>query len=121
MDDYSLYQAIMNKKPPEQLLDLPEWGVQILCKALPAAHRVRIQLEALDQEKQIYDYSEHFYDAACHGCYNPETGNLIFKPEQESLFMTSGDIDGTPIEQLGLTVLSLSKLIKVKGEAAKNA
>jgi hypothetical protein len=121
MDDYSLYQSILNKKPPEKLLDVPEWETQILCKALPAAYRVRLQLEALDQEKQIYDYSTHFYEIVCHGCYNPETGKLIFKPEQESLFMESGDIDGTPIEALALTVLRLSKLIKVKGEAAKNA
>ena len=119
MDDYSLYQAILNKKPPEQLVDLPEWGVQILCKALPAAHRVRIQLAALDQVTQIIDYSKHFYEVVCHGCYNPETGSPVFKPEQEKLFMESGDINGTPIESLALTVLRLSKLIK-NGEDTKN-
>lgn len=119
MDDYSLSQAIMNKKPPEKLLDIPEWGVQILCKALPGAYRVRLQLEALNRETQIIDYSEHFYRIACHGCYNPESGNLVFKAEQENLFMVSGDIDGTPIETLALTVLRLSKLIK--GEETKNA
>jgi hypothetical protein len=119
MDDYSLYQAIFNKKPPEKLLDVPEWGVQILCKALPAAHRVRIQLEALDREANIYDFSKHFYQIACYGCTNPETGNPIFKPEQEALFMESGDIDSVPIEQLALTVLRLSKLIA--GGEPKNA
>lgn len=120
MDDYSLIQAIMNKKPPEKLLDIPEWGVQILCKALPATHRVRIQLEALNQETKIFDYSKHFYEIACHGCYNPETGNPVFKPEQEKLFMESGDIDSVPIETLALTVLRLSKLIKSGEETEKN-
>lgn len=116
MDDYSLYQAILNKKPPEQLVDIPEWGVQILCKALPAAHRIRLQIVSLDQTSQMYDYSKHFFQIVCYGCYNPETGKSIFKPEQESLFMESGDIDGTPLEVLALTVLRLSKLIKGPNE-----
>ena len=119
MDDYSLYQAILNKKPPEQLLDIPEWGVQILCKALPAAHRVRLQIVALDKATQTINYSKHFYEIVCHGCRNPETGQPIFKPEQESLFMESGDIDSVPIEKLALTVLRLSRLIS--GEDVKNA
>jgi hypothetical protein len=119
MDDYSLYQAILNKKPPEQVVDVPEWGVQILCKALPAARRVSLQLKCLNQETNKIDYFQHFYEVVCHGCRNPETGNLIFKPEQESLYMESGDIDGTPIERLALKVLRLSKLID--GDDTKNA
>ena len=119
MDDYNLYQTILNKKPPEKLLDIPEWGVEILCKALPATHRVKIQLKATDKEKGTVDYSNHFYEIVCHGCRNPETGNPIFKPEQEKLYMESGDIDGNPITLLAISVLRLSKLIG--GEDEKNA
>lgn len=125
MDDYSLFQAIMNSKPPEKLLTIPEWKTDILCKALPAMPKVRIQLKALDREANIYDYSEHFFEIVCHGCFNPDTGNPAFKLEQEKLIMESGKIDGSPIVPLAMTVLRLSNLIeegeKAKGEETKNA
>lgn len=120
MDDYSLSQAIMNSKPPEKLVDVPEWKTAILCKALPAAPKVRIQLKALDRTTNTYNYSEHFYEIACSGCFNADTGNPVFKPEQEKLIMESGKIDSSPVVPLAMTVLTLSNLIN-KGEETKNA
>lgn len=120
MDDYSLSQAIMNSKPPEKVVDVPEWNTKILCKALPAAPKVRIQLKALDRAANTYNYSEHFFEIVCHGCFNPDTGNSAFKPEQEKLIMESGKIDSSPVVPLAMTVLTLSNLIG-EGEKTKNA
>ncbi len=126
MDDYSFYQAIMNTKPPEELVDVPEWGksaerpngMQVLCKALPAGPSVALQIKAHNAETKTNNYSEHFYEIVCAGCFNPETGSPAFKPEQEKLFMESGRVNGAPIQRLAMTVLTLSNLI---GDTQKNA
>lgn len=115
-DDRELRAHIFSKKPAEQLVEVPEWDVKVLCRSLPPADQSAIKKVATNKETNMIDYADHFSLVAMAGCYNPKTGGKFFRKEDlEWLEHTS---DGAIINILALTILRLSKMLfKSSGES----
>lgn len=116
-DDSALLKHIMSKKPAEKLVEVPEWEVEVLCKALGAEARVDVQIKSSDEETRRYDYRKQFGLIAMYGCYNPITGKRIFR--ESHLAALSREQDGEAIERLAITILRLSRMLSDDTEQVK--
>jgi hypothetical protein len=129
-DDSAFLQHILSKKPAEKLVDVPEWGVRVLCRALTAEHRIEIETRAYDAKARTSNYVGVSYLIVMYGCYNPPTGNPVFygaddseavrkQKENQMKITLMREQDGGAIERLALTILRLSRMIVTDVENAK--
>jgi hypothetical protein len=116
-NDNELLEHILSRKPAEKLVDIPEWEVEILCRALNARNRLEVEAKAYDTTEKTSDLKRSFYLVVMYGCYNPSTGNLFFKQQHEKALMEQQD--GGPVEQLALAILRLSRMLPGDAENAK--
>jgi hypothetical protein len=117
-DDLAFINHIFNQEPAEKLVDLPEWKVKVLCRALPAEDRLRIQAEAYDKESKTTDYRRAFYLVLMAGCFNPKTGHKVFRESHKAKIM-SDPRNGAPAEKLFVTILQLSSMLSTDAERAR--
>ena len=116
-DDSAFLRHILSKKPPEKLVDVEEWDVQILCRALPAETRIECSMQAYDEQTKRTDYRKCFHLVVAAGCYNPTTGHRFFTASHKDALMRQ--LDGVIIERLALTILRLSRMLADDTEQAK--
>ena len=116
-DDLAFVQHIISQKPAEKVVDVPEWNIRVLCRALGAEARLEIEAEAYDRETNTYDFKPVFYQIVMGGCCNPKTGKPAFKKEHRTALMR--EQDGRPVGILATEILTLSKMINPAIEIAK--
>lgn len=116
-DDMAFLKHITSKKPAEELIDVPEWSVQILCKALTAESRIEIQIAGYDDKQKRTDYRRVFHMIVMAGCYNPTTGHRIFTASHKDVIMR--ELDGAVVERLALAILRLSGMLASDAERTK--
>lgn len=115
-DDNALLQHILSKKPAEELVEVPEWGAKVLCRALYASERIEVDALAFNRETNLYYYGKVSHLIVLYGCCNPVTRNRIFKEEHKEALATQ---DGGAIARLAMTILRLSHMLKSDAENAK--
>lgn len=116
-DDQAFLKHIISKKPAEDLVEVPEWGVKILCRAMNAETRIKIQMAAFDEKSKRTDYRNVFAQIIMAACYNPTTGRKIFTESHKDTLMKQ--LDGGAIERLALAVLRLSGMLGSTTEQAR--
>jgi hypothetical protein len=116
-DDQAFLQHILSKKPPEKLVEVPEWNAKILCRALNAEVRLDVQMTAYDEKSKRTDFRKAFHLIVLNGVYNPTTGNRIFSEAHKNALMR--EQDGGAVEMLALTILRLSRMLPDDSEIAK--
>lgn len=114
--DDAFLQHILSKKPAEELVEVPEWNVKILCRALGAKDRFEIQAMSSNEETKRYDYLPHLHLVVIAGCYNPVTGGKAFNDSHKDVLRQA---DGEVIARLALTILRLSHMLGNDVEQAK--
>lgn len=114
-DDNAFLQHILAQKPLEELVKIPEWHVEVLCRSLNAEDRITIQLSAYDEKTKRTDFRKVFYAIVVAGCFNPTTGNRAFTDKHKETLMQHGGA----IERLAMTILRLSGMLA--GGEAQNA
>ena len=84
----------------EEVVDVPEWDVKILLRAMNGQQQVRYA-ETVRGDNKGFMYADILMVTA----YDPETDELIFDPaDREALSLKSGGV----LNRLGLKVLTLS-------------
>lgn len=116
-DDSAFLQHILSKKPAERLVEVPEWGVKVLCRALNAETRINVQMLAYDEKTKRTDFRNVFHLIVMGGCYNPATGNRVFQERHKEALMKQQD--GGAVERLALTILQLSGMLAGDAERTK--
>ncbi|SRR6266568_6249745 len=116
-DDQAFLKYILDKKPAEELVEIPEWNVKILCRALNAETRIEIQLTAYDEKTKRTDYRRVFHMIVMAGCYNPATGHKVFRESHKDILMR--EHDGAAIERLALAILRLSGMLNSDTERTR--
>lgn len=114
-DNAALLRHVLSKEPTEELVDVPEWGVRILCKMLDARGRLAVEQKAWDNSTKTSDYRRALDLAVVYGCYNPKTDKLCFKEEHAPFLLKHGG----PTARLAMTVLRLSQMFATDVENAK--
>ena|SRR5579875_180961 len=119
-DDQALLAHILGITPAEELVDVPEWNVQILCRALSAEDRMAVQIAAYDEKTKRSDYrkSEALPLIVIGGCYNPATGKHVFTDSHRKALLH--EQNGAAIERLWITILRLSGMIPGATDTKKN-
>lgn len=114
-DDQAFLSHILSKKPAEKLVEIPEWDVKVLCRAVNVADRIAIEKLCYDTETERTDYRKDFYAVVMAGCFNPVTGKKIFtESSRKTLMRNSG-----PIVRLAMAVLRLSGMLLSEQENAR--
>lgn len=116
-DDQALLQYILTKKPAEELIEIPEWGIKILCKAMNAETRIKIQIAAYDEKTKRTDYRNVFAMIVMAGCFNPATNHKIFTESHKDVLMKQQD--GAVVEKLSLAILRLSGMLSSDSERTR--
>lgn len=84
----------------EEIVDVPEWDVKILLRAMNGQQQVRYA-ETIRGDSKGFMYADILMVTA----YDPETRELIFDPaDREALSLKSGGV----LNRLGMKVLALS-------------
>lgn len=115
--DDAFLQHILSKKPAEELVEVPEWNVKVLCKALYAEARIEVQSKAFDAKTGLTNYAPYAHLVALYGSYNPTTGKQAFSKEHEA--MLKDPKHGGAVVRLAFTILRLSGMLFNDVEAAK--
>lgn len=113
--DDALLQHILSSAPSDELVDIPEWGVQLLCKGLDVQGRLAVEAKAWDKKEKTTDYRRAFDVAVIHGCYNPQTRKPFFKEEHSAFLLANGG----PTARLAMVILRLSRILPGDAENAK--
>lgn len=93
----------------EELVDIPEWKVQILVMGLTASERASILKADINQQTGNADLEKLYPDLVIASCYHPQSRQKIFKTTQRyDLNKKSGGV----IERLALACIRLSGLDK---------
>ncbi len=84
----------------EETVDVPEWGVKILLRAMNGQQQVRYS-ETVRGDSRGFMYADILMLTA----FDPDTKELIFDPaDREALSLKSGGV----LNRLGMKVLTLS-------------
>lgn len=113
-DDQALLKHIRSKKPAEELVDVPEWDTQLLCRALNGPGYVEVEMKAYSEELKNTDYRRVFPLVVLYGARNPATGNLFFRTVQDV-----EELDGPPVARLAMKILRLSRMLASDAERTK--
>jgi hypothetical protein len=83
--DEAFLQHIISKEPAEETVDVPEWGKKVLCKALYAEARIKLQGLAYNPQTERVNYAPYVHLVTLYGSYNPSTGNRAFSDAHEKM------------------------------------
>jgi len=108
LDDDAFLAHILAQKPAEEIIEVPEWRVNVLCRALNAKSRVEIQMLSYDEASKKTDYRRAIYEVIMAGSFNPKTGHRAFVEKHRNTIMQAQD--GRPAERLFVTIMRLSGL-----------
>lgn len=107
--DADFLQHIISQEPAEETIDVPEWGKKVLCKALYAEARIKIQDLAYNPQTERMDYAPYVHLVALHGSYNPSTGNRAFSEKHEQ--MLADPRHAGAVVRLASVILRLSRMV----------
>ena len=115
--DEAFLQHILSKEPAEEEVEVPEWGVKVLCKALSAEARIEVQSLSFDAKTGRTNYAPYTHLITLYGSYNPTTGKRAFSKEHEA--MLKDPKHGGAVVRLAFTILRLSGMLFNDVEQAK--
>lgn len=116
-DDLAFIQHISAVEPVQELVEVPEWHMKVLCKALAAPDRFAIHALAYDAETKITDYKKALFEVLLAGCFNPKSGHKAFRESHKAMLMQPQH--GAAVERLYLTIMRISKMFVSQQESAK--
>lgn len=117
LDDFAFIKQIDSVEPVEELVEVPEWKMKVLCKALAAPERFAIHGKAYDPETKITDYKKALFEVLLAGCFNPTTGHKAFRESHRQMLMRPQH--GAAVERLYLTIMRISRMFVSQQESAK--
>jgi len=115
--DDAFLQHIISKEPAEELVEVPEWGVKVLCKALYAEARIEVDALAYDAKTKRTNYAPYTHLVVMRGCYNPTTGKRVFDKTHEEILKDPRN--GGAVVRLAFVILRLSGMLSNDVEQAK--
>lgn len=107
--DEEFLQHITSQEPAEEIVDVPEWGKQVLCKALYAEARIDIQNLAYNPETERNNYAPYVHLVVLHGSYNPTSGNRVFSDAHKEMLQDPRHAGA--VVRLASVILRLSRLV----------
>ena len=116
-DDAMLQHIASIEEPAEEIIEIPEWGVKVLCKALDPEGRVVVEGMAYDAETKRSNYGKVAHLFALYGTYNPTTGRRVFSAAHEG--MLKAPKNGGPVARIFMVVFRLSGILSNDVEQAK--
>jgi hypothetical protein len=118
MSGISLRDKILNAQDiKSEVLNVPEWGVDILIKSLTGKKRAVVMGEAMDKDGKM-NFENMYADMAITSSYDPNTQQLIFESTDRNVL---NEKNGGILEKIAQVVIRISGLdVKAVEKATKN-
>jgi hypothetical protein len=91
---------------PEEIVNVPEWGVDVLVRGLDGKTRTRLIASAVDNSGQV-DISRVYPDLLVLSLYDPETREQVFTLDEVDLLLAKS---GSALDRIVTTALNASGL-----------
>jgi len=98
-----------------EMVEIPEWGVELLVKGMSAGNRLSLMQNAYDQTTQQINMAIVYPDVVVACAYDPESGEPIFTDADKADLMGKAS---AAIERLANVGLRLSGIGKDEQDAA---
>jgi hypothetical protein len=103
----SLRDKILNAQDiKSEILNIPEWEVDILVKSMTGKKRALVMGEAMDKKGKM-NFENMYADLAITSSYDPETLKLIFEPTDRNVL---NEKNGGVLERIAQVVIRISGL-----------
>lgn len=111
----SLRDKILNAQDiTSEIIDIPEWGVQVEVRAMSGKERGHLYRQAMDQKGKM-DYEKAYPIIVIASAYDPITGERVFEPTDSELLNTK---NVGALEKIAKVALKLSGL---EADSVENA
>lgn len=117
-DDLAFINHISSQRPAEEVVEIPEWKVKILCRGLNAKDRIAVQMAAYDEQAKTTDYRRAVFEVLLAGCFNPKSNHKAFRESHRKMLMERPE-HGRAAERLFVTILRLSGMLPSAAEQAR--
>lgn len=88
-----------------ELLTVPQWGVEVLVKAMTAKDRARMIGKAQNENDGIFALEDVLPDLVIHCTFDPISGERVFQPQDREALMAKS---AAAIEGIATVALRLS-------------
>lgn len=100
---------------PTEVVNIPEWGVDVLVRGMSAGDRITLMQNAFDQATQQVNMSIVYPDVVVSCTYDPDSNEPIFTNEDKSAILAKSS---AAVERLANVGLRLSGIGKDEQDAA---
>lgn len=100
---------------PEELVEIPEWGVTVLVRGLDGKSRTRMLAKAANQESGQVDLQRIYPELVIACTYDPEERDPLFTSDDEDRVMAKS---GAALDRITTAAMRLSGM---NGEAVDQA
>lgn len=87
-----------------ELVEIPEWGVKLEVRSMSGASRAVLMQGAVSSGGQV-DMAQVYPDLIIQTCFDPETGEPVFQPEDRDLILSK---NGAILDRLAEIATRLS-------------
>jgi len=100
---------------PTEVVNIPEWGVDVLVRGMSAGDRITLMQNAFDQATQQVNMSIVYPDVVVSCTYDPESDEPVFTPADKDAILAKSS---AAVERLANVGLRLSGIGKEEQDAA---
>ena len=94
---------------PNELITIPEWGVDILVKGMSAGERINLQKVSYDQATGQVMMEKMYPDIVVSCCHDPVSGDPIFTDADKDAILSKSSAAVEKIAEVGLRLSGLGK------------
>jgi hypothetical protein len=88
----------------KKIVNVPEWGIDVEVRGMTGADRTTILENAVNPETGSVDLKVMYPAIVIASCYDPETGEKIFTPEDKDLLLSKSATALDLLAQEGMQV-----------------
>lgn len=100
---------------PTEVVNIPEWGVDVLVRGMSAGDRITLMQNAFDQTTQQVNMSIVYPDVVVSCTYDPDSNEPVFTPADKDAILAKSS---AAVERLANVGLRLSGIGKEEQDAA---
>ena len=100
---------------PTEVVNIPEWGVDVLVRGMSAGDRITLMQNAFDQTTQQVNMSIVYPDVVVSCTYDPGSDEPVFTPADKDAILAKSS---AAVERLANVGLRLSGIGKEEQDAA---
>jgi len=94
---------------PSEVVNVPEWSVEVLVKGMSAGERLRLMSNAFDMNTQQVNMSIVYPDVLVACTFDPESGDAVFTEQDKTAILAKSSAAVERVANVGLKLSGIGK------------